>query len=294
MKETTKHFLGDILLLLVALIWGMGFIAVKIGLNNGVSTYFLLFSRFSVAGLLIIPFVFTKIRHITKKTFFIGLLLGVFMFLGFTFQTLGLSLTTTSKNAFLTGVNVIMVPYVTFVLTKKKVSYTSIFAAFLTLVGIGFLTLNDSLNINSGDLLTLVCAVMFAFHISVTSIVAKNESALVLVFLQMWTSAILSLVVSLFLKETWVLDASSTLAILYLGAFSTLLAFLLQTIGQRYAHASKAAILLSLESLFGAFFAVLIFGDTFNMRMVIGALIIFIGIYISEAGIPFTAKSLTT
>lgn len=293
MKETTRHFLGDAILLLVALIWGMGFIAVKIGLNSGVNTYVMLFLRFTVAGILILPFIFKKIRHISKRTLSIGILLGVFMFLGFAFQTLGLSLTTTSKNAFLTGVNVILVPFVTFILTRKKVSITSVSAALLTLIGIGLLTLNDTFTINLGDLLTLICAGMFAFHISITSIVAKNESALVLVFLQMWTSALLSLIVSLFLKESWSIDLASGIAILYLGAFSTLLAFLLQTIGQRYAHATKAAILLSLESLFGAFFAVIIFGDTFNIKMILGALIIFIGIYISEMGLPFVAKNPT-
>jgi len=292
MKESTKHYLGDALLLTVALIWGMGFIAVKIGLNSGVSTYFLLFSRFTVAGILVLPFVAKKLRKISKKTLLTGTLLGVFMFVGFAFQTFGLMYTTTSKNAFLTGVNVILVPFVTFLLTRKKISLSALIAAVITLIGIGFLTLDEALTINVGDLLTLVCAVMFAFHISITSVVAKNESALVLVFLQMWTAALLSLVLSLVLKETWSLDVPSTIAILYLGAFSTLLAFLLQTIGQRFAHATKAAILLSLESLFGAVFAVLIFSDALNSKMIIGAVIIFIGIYISEMGLPFMKKEL--
>lgn len=286
MKESTRHLLGDFILLAVALIWGMGFVAVKIGLNSGVDPFFLLFARFTIAGILIIPFVAKKLLHLQKKTWMVGILLGIFMCSGFAFQTFGLQYTTTSKNAFLTGVNVIIVPFITFLFTRKKLSPSAIFAAVLTLIGIGFLTLDDAIAINIGDILTLICAFLFAFHISITSIVAKNESALVLVFFQMWTGAVISFILSVALHETWSLDLNSSLAILYLGAFSTLLAFLLQTIGQRYAHATKAAILLSLESLFGAVFAILIFGDALTAKTLIGAIIIFIGIYISEMGFP--------
>lgn len=286
MKETTKHFLGDAILLSVALIWGMGFVAVKIGLNSGIEPFFLLFSRFTIAGILILPFIAKKIIHMSKKTFFTGILLGIFLCAGFAFQTFGLQYTTTSKNAFLTGVNVIIVPFITYLFTRKRLSPSAIVAAALTLIGIGFLTLDDALSINIGDILTLICAIMFAFHISITSIVAKNESAVVLVFLQMWTAAIISFILSLFLHEAWELEINSAIAVVYLGAFSTLLAFLLQTIGQRYAHATKAAILLSLESLFGAVFAILIFGDALTIKTFIGAVIIFIGIYISEMGFP--------
>lgn len=286
MKESTKHFLGDAILLSVALIWGMGFVAVKIGLNSGIEPFFLLFSRFTIAGVLILPFIAKKILHISKKTLLTGILLGIFLCAGFAFQTFGLQYTTTSKNAFLTGVNVIMVPFITYLFTRKRLSVSAVVAALLTLIGIGFLTLDDALTINLGDVLTLICAIMFAFHISITSIAAKNESAVVLVFLQMWTAAIISLILSLFLHEPWSLEVNSAIAVVYLGAFSTLLAFLLQTIGQRFAHATKAAILLSLESLFGAVFAILIFGDALTIKTLIGAIIIFIGIYISEMGFP--------
>lgn len=283
MKETTRHWFGDVLLLLVALIWGMGFIAVKIGLNSGTSPFYLLALRFSIAALILIPLQYKKIKTISTRAWQHGFILGIFLFLGFALQTIGLNYTTTSKNAFLTGVNVVIVPFFAWALTKKKVEKRALFAAFLTLLGMGLLTLNDSLSINIGDLLTIACAIMFAGHISVTSIIAKHEDPLTLVFIQMVSAALFSWIATFIFQESHTLSSASFIAILYLGVFSTLLAFVLQTIGQKYAHAAKSAILLSTESLFGAIFAVIIFKDPLSIQMVAGCLVILSAIFISES-----------
>jgi drug/metabolite transporter (DMT)-like permease len=135
---------------------------------------------------------------------------------------------------------------------------------------------------NIGDLLTLVSAVMLAFHITITGIVAKDDSSVDLVFLQMITGAILSIISTFVFKEVHVVTTTGMLVILYLGVFCTMLAFLLQTIGQRYAHATQAAMILSTESLFGPIFAILILGETLGPRLVIGGAIIFTAIFLSE------------
>ena len=283
MNRMSRHLLGDSLLLLVAIIWGIGFVAVKIGLNDGVSPFFLLALRFSVATLALLPFQIHKIKKIHSSTWKHGAILGVLMFLGFAFQTIGLNYTTTSKNAFITGVYVVLVPYISWFLTKKKVHINSILAAIMTLIGIGLLTLNDSLSINIGDFLTLICAVMFAGHIALTSKIANNEPSDTLVFIQMVTAGILSYIITFTINEPHQLTMNSSLAILYLGIFSTMIAFFLQTIGQKYAHATKSAILLSTESLFGALFAIIFFHDLFTFKMIIGAIIIFAAILMTEA-----------
>lgn len=291
MKENTKSYFGDLMLLTVAILWGFGFVAVKIGLNTGMSTYNLLFLRFVIASLALLPFQIKKLKKISAKTWKSGILLGVFLFLGFSFQTFGLAYTTTSKNAFLTGVNVIIVPFLTWVLTKKRVDIYSIASAFICLIGIGLLTLNGSLSINLGDGLTLICAVMFAAHITITSIISKNEAVDSLVFIQMITAAMLSLLCALIYHDPIVVNPSSILAILYLGLFSTMLAFFLQTLGQRYSHATKAAIILSTESLFGALLAVLFFQDLFTVQILIGCVLIFLAIILSETKLSFLQKT---
>ncbi len=287
MQEKTKHFLGDLTLLSVAIIWGFGFIAVKIGLNSGMSPFYLLFLRFTVASLVLLPFQLKKLKKISVQTWKRGSLLGFFLFLGFGLQTIGLSYTTTSKNAFLTAVNVIIVPFLAAALTKKRVDRYSVIAAFMCLMGIGFLTLNDSLAINIGDILTLLCAVVFAAHIVTTSLIAKHEAADTLVFIQMLVAAVLSYIAVIIFKEELIVNFRSGLAILYLGIFSTMLAFFLQTVGQKYAHATKAAILLSTESLFGALLAVLVFKDAFAPQMLFGCLLIFGAIILSETKLAF-------
>lgn len=290
MQKDTKSYLGDLMLLLVALIWGFGFIAVKIGLNNGMGPFFLLFLRFSVAAAILFPFQIKSLKKMSLKTWKRGCILGIFIFLGFAFQTIGLNYTTTSKNAFLTGTNVVIVPFLTWLFTKKRVDNYSILASFLCFIGIGLLTLNDSLSINIGDILTIICAIMFAAHIAITSIITKEESALTMVFIQMISGAILSLIFSLLFKESLLINSSSLVAVLYLGIFSTLIAFLLQLLGQRYSHASKAAILLSTESLFGAILAVIIFKDSFEIQMILGCIFIFCSILISETKLSFIKR----
>lgn len=289
-----KHLLGDILLLIVAIIWGMGFIAVKIGLEDGMAPFFLMFLRFFVAGLALLPLMVIRIRKVGLSQFKAalkdGILLGLFMFVGFAFQTFGLQYTTTSNNAFLTGVNVVMVPFITYFLTKKKLKIQSVFATFITLIGIGVLTQGTDIKMNLGDILTLVCALMFAFHISITSLVADKHSSKDLVFIQMMTASILSLLATFFFKESHDLTLNSSLAILYLGIFSTMLAFVLQTVGQRYAHATGAAMILSTESLFGPVFAILLLGDPLNLRIILGGLIIFVAITLSEVDLSLLKK----
>ncbi|PKM52253.1 MAG: EamA family transporter [Firmicutes bacterium HGW-Firmicutes-7] len=290
MQKNTKSYFGDLILLSVAIMWGFGFIAVKIGLNNGMSPFYLMFLRFSVAALAFLPFQITKIKNISLKTLKRGVILGTFLFFGFAFQTVGLYYTTTSKNAFLTGVNVIIVPFLTWWLTKKKVDIYSIIAAFMCLIGIGLLTLHDSLNINIGDLLTLICAIMFAAHISITSIIANEEASGTLVWIQMMVGGVLSFIFAMLFNETLVISLSSSIAILYLGLFSTFLAFFLQTVGQKYAHAAKAAILLSTESLFGALLAVIFFKDAFALNMLLGCILIFASIIVSETKLSFMIR----
>lgn len=287
MQEKTKHYLGDLMLLSVAIIWGFGFIAVKIGLNSGMSPFYLMFLRFTVGFLALLPFQIKKLNKISIQTWQRGSLLGFFLFLGFALQTIGLSYTTTSKNAFLTAVNVVIVPFLVAAITKKRVDRYSTVAAFMCLMGIGLLTLNDSFTINIGDVLTLLCAVVFAAHIVTTSLIAKHEAASTLVFIQMLVAAVLSLIAAFIFREKLILNLASGLAIIYLGLFSTMLAFFLQTVGQKYAHATKAAILLSTESLFGALLAVLVFKDPFLPQMIGGCILIFASIILSETKLSF-------
>ena len=124
-----KKYSADLGLLLVGFIWGTGFIASKIGLDDGLSPYYMMFLRAVFASILLTVIFFGEIKNIRKREVIAGILLGTFLYLGFAFQTVGLSYTTASKNAFLTAINVVIVPYLYWMFYKKRPDIFSILAA---------------------------------------------------------------------------------------------------------------------------------------------------------------------
>ena len=120
--------------------------------------------------------------------------MGAALFIGFSLQIIGLQYTTPSKNAFLTATNVVIVPFIAFLICRKKVGFRGTIGAVLAIVGVGLLSLDKDLSLGLGDGLTLICAVGFAFQIFLTSIFVKKYRASVLNFIQMCTAGILSLI----------------------------------------------------------------------------------------------------
>jgi drug/metabolite transporter (DMT)-like permease len=137
----------------------------------------------------------------------------------------GLQFTTPSKNAFLTAVNVVIVPFLGYLLLKKKLSVKSIVGSFVTLIGIALLSLTGSVgSFNLGDILTLICAVFFALQIFVTDLFVNEEETWSLMLLQMGSAAILSWI-TLFVTgdKLPVLEFKSLMPVLYLTLFKPLL-----------------------------------------------------------------------
>lgn len=221
-----------------------------------------------------------------------GAVLGIFLYLAFALQTVGLQFTTPSKNAFLTAVNVVIVPFIAFVIYKRKIDMYELMGAILAMVGVGILSLKLSAEINIGDLLTLGCAFGFAFHIFFTAKYVKDSDPVTLTLIQMLTAAIIGIIVVLFRGETsFVIEKEGMFSLLYLGIFSTTIAYLLQTVAQKMITETKAAIILSTESFWGMVFSVAILDETMTIKMVIGAILILSAIIISETKFPFLKKN---
>jgi drug/metabolite transporter (DMT)-like permease len=198
MKKKAKY-LNEILLLVVAIIWGSGFIASKIALNAGATPILMLVLRFLTASVILSIVFYKHLKLISKEDIFGGFIVGLFLFLGFIFQTIGIKYTTPSKNAFLTGVNVIIVPFICWFIYKKKPSIKSFLSTFICLIGIGLLTLDTTIGFNIGDLLTLICAVFFALHIVSNGYFSKKIHPINLTILQMYFAFIFSLFIILFI-----------------------------------------------------------------------------------------------
>jgi drug/metabolite transporter (DMT)-like permease len=285
-----QKYFGEIALTITAIIWGSGFVASAIALDH-FTPYQILAGRF-IIGTLILGVIFhKKVKNIDKSTMIKGAVLGIFLYLAFALQTVGLQYTTPSKNAFLTAVNVVIVPFIAFVMYKRKIDIYELVGAILAMIGVGVLSLKLSADINIGDLLTLGCAFGFAFHIFYTAKYVKHSDPILLTLIQMITAAIIGSIVVLFKGETSVvMEKEGVFSLLYLGVFSTTIAYLLQTVAQKMITETKAAIILSTESFWGMVFSIAILDEAMTIKMVLGAILILCAIIISETKLPFLKR----
>jgi drug/metabolite transporter (DMT)-like permease len=277
-----KTLYADLSLLLVAVVWGSGFVVTKNALDH-VTPYYLLFFRFIISTIILSVIFFKKIRKASIKDIKAGVIIGLFLFAGFAMQTVGLQYTEAGKQAFITATNVVMVPFIYWGISKKRPDKFDVAAAFLCLVGIGILSLNSNLSMGYGDFLTFLCAIMFACHISSTGYFAKESDPYVISIVQLGTAGILSFIFAILFEGTKTNIQSQTLVpILYLSLFSTMLAFLVQTVAQKYTNSTHAAIILSLEAVFGSTFAIIFLKEPFTVRFLIGCMAILISVITSE------------
>ncbi len=285
--ENKKALYADLSLLIVAIIWGSGFVVTKNALDN-MTPYYILGFRFLVSTLLLTIISFKKLKTITKKELKAGIIIGLFLFFGFATQTVGLKYTTAGKQGFITATNVVMVPFMYWMLTKKKPDIFEFFGAILCFIGIGILSLDTNLTIGYGEFLTFLCAIGFAMHIVSVGHFAKEVDPFIVSIVQLGTAAILSFIFA-FLFEPKIVQISnaSIFPILYLGVFGTMIAFLIQNIAQNHTTSTHAAIILSLEAVFGSIFALIFLKEQFTIRFLIGCLAIFVSVLASETKFKF-------
>lgn len=277
-----SKYVGEISLVITAIIWGSGFVASAVALDH-YTPYQILAGRFFI-GVLLLSMVFhKKIMTIKKSVLIKGIILGGILYIAFVLQTVGLQFTTPSKNAFLTAVNVVIVPFIGFVIYKRRLDVFELTGAVIAVIGIALLSLQFSGKVNIGDVLTLLCAFAFAFHIFYTARFVKNEDAIVLTLIQMGTAATIGFIVMLSKGElSFSLESSALMPLVYLGVFSTTIAYLLQTVAQKYVTETKAAIFLSTEALWGTLFSVILLSELLTFRMGMGAVLILVAIIIAE------------
>ena len=278
------NWVGDGLLLVTAIVWGGGFIGVVEALDT-FTPFYMIGVRFAVASLLMMLCFFKKLKSIEKRDLFPGIASGVFLFIGFAFQTVGATYLGVGKLAFLTALNVIIVPFIVWVCFKEKIKTYNLISSLVAVVGFGFLNLSQEagFSIGVGELLGIGCAIGFAGQIALLGHFASKNDPIRLAILQMITCMILGFICA-FLFETPPkgITLNSMGPVAYLGVLSTFIAFLFQTIGQKYTSASRAAILLSMESVFGILLSVIILKEVLTVSMIIGATLIFAAVIIAE------------
>ncbi|HWL25066.1 MAG TPA: DMT family transporter [Ureibacillus sp.] len=285
-----RKYIGEAMLIITAIIWGSGFVFSAVSLEY-FTPYQLLAIRFTIGVIILSSVFYKRLKKIKKSTLISGLLLGVLLYLAFLLQTVGLQYTTPSKNAFITAVNVVIVPFIAYLAYRRKIDKFELIGAFLAIIGIAFLSLQFSAEVNIGDLLTLACAFAFAYQIFYTAKFVKDEDPILLTVVQMGVAAILGWIAVVIKGDlNFTFELEGVLSTVYLGIFSTTLAYCFQTIAQKYTSETKAAIILSTEAFWGMVFSIILLSEIITTRMIVGAILILIAILISETKLAFLKK----
>ena len=292
-----KKYLPETLLMLNTVIWGATFVIIKSALTD-ISPLLFISVRFLFATIILLPFAFKIFRNINKETFLGGLLLGFLYFTGFSTQTIGLNYTTATKSAFITGTFIIFTPLFQILIERRPPSKGVIIGIFMALIGLIFLTsTGDSLlavfseinqNFNIGDFFTLICAIVFSLYLVYLDIISKKSDYKLLVFLQISVTGVCGILFSL-LFTVWEVEKvhfnfnyNLFFAILYTSVLATVLTTTIQTMYQKFVTPSIAGIILSFEPIFAAVFAFFMLNEKISNFGLIGCLLIFCGLIISE------------
>ena len=288
MKKLVKRYIAESGLLLIGILWGMGFVTVKIGLNAGMNTFYLMWLRFLGSFVLLSILFRKKIKKVSKDDLKAGVILGIIQYFGYVFQTYGAAHTTVGKNAFFTAINVIIVPYIFWMLNKKRPDIFSFSASIICLIGVGIMSLDSNLNfthLNKGDVMTIISAFFFALQVAYTGYFGRKVHPMNLVLLQMLVGGLLfagTQFATSGLREVIPLHGETLMAIIYAVVFSTAIPMLLQIYCQRLTTATRASILMSTESMFAPIFAFFVLGEIMTLRVALGAVFILFSVVVSE------------
>lgn len=266
-------------LLLTTFIWGWGFIFSKTALDAGIPPVATQMARFILASLCSVLFFRGRIVQTYKKGQWKAcFLLGTILFAAFVVQAQGLVGTTPGNSAFITTIYVVMVPFLNWGVTQKRPAGVMFLACLVALAGLAVLTLDTSggLSVSTGDLLTLVGALLFAAQIVATERVVEEIDASVLVSGQMLVAALWSVAAFLVTggQVGGMFTAKGMVSVAFLGLFSSFVCYLLQTVSQRYLSSIRAGIVLAAECLFACLFSVLLGYDALTPRIVVGGLLL--------------------
>ena len=273
---------AEVLLFSVTFVWGSTFVITK-SLLQEVSPFLYSAIRFSFASLIFGAFTFSRIRTMTRRALWQGMVLGLLLFVGFSLQTIGLQLTSASKSAFFTGMLVVFTPICQTVIERRAPKKGNIAGVVLVTLGLFLLTSPEGSSFNRGDALTLICGLLFALYIVYLDIFAKESDSEHLTVIQFFSSAILAGGACLLAEDVvWKPSPGLIGGLTYLTVFATVIALYVQTRFQKDTTPTRSAIIFSSEPVIAAGFAYVILGEVLGWAGVSGACVIVVGLLVSE------------
>lgn len=280
-----KISLSTLLLLMVAFIWGTAFVAQTTGMKSMGPVTFTGF-RLLLGGLVLLPFTYFYFNNksLNFEKIRILFLMSFALLIGALFQQIALIYTNVANVAFLTALYVPIVPFIYFVILKKPVSKYIIFASVLCITGVWFLSKNELEFGSYGDLLSIIGAFFWSFHIILIFKASElNIEPVLTAAFHIFFAGLIGVVLAFLIENPNFIDVKNgAFELIYTGILSIGLGFTLQTIAQKHLPPTNVAILLSMESVFASIAAFIILGQILETNSLIGCALILLGVIISE------------
>lgn len=282
---------GRLALLTTAVIWGSSFVILKNAID-GLGVMWVLAMRFTISAVLLLALAGKRLRSMSRASVRGSVLIGVCLAAAYIVQTYGLKYTTPGKNAFLTTTYCVMVPFLAWLVYKRKPGLHNVAAAVLCVAGIGFVALDAGFGeVNTGDVLTIFSGVFYALQIILMEQYISGCDSLSVSAVEFSTAAVICLVGTFAFEGTPVIPASGQIfAVLYLAVMCTALCFFLQAWGMKYTPSSTAAMIMTLEAVFGTIFSVILYHEQVTLRLLAGFALIFVAVVLSETGTELLKK----
>ena len=301
-RNCSLSHLASLALFAAAFIWGTSFVIMK-DVSDRLPPSLVLAIRFTIACLVLSLISVKRFKKLDKSYIFSGILIGAMLFSAYLVQTYGLIGTTPGKNAFLTASYCIITPFLFWAVSKRRPDRYHILSAFVCLFGILLISVDFSseklLSVALGDVLTLICGFFYAAHIVAIATTANDKDPMLITILQFGVAAVLSWLIygglSLFGHASVSLEGADigglAVQLLYLACACTAATLFLQNFGQKYAHPTGAAVILTFEAVFGALFSLLLGREEgFGFTRAAGFVLVFLAVVISETKLSFLKK----
>ena len=275
MQENHKY---NIYMVIATIFFGMTYVLTKICLNYSTELHIISF-RFLIAFVVSLIFLQRKIFPIKIKEILYSLILSVLLFMVFITMTIGVKYTTATNASFLISLSVIFIPFFSWIFNKEKPKKSIFVVLIIAVVGIMLLTLDKNLEFHIGDILCLICSLLFSFHVLITERFVKNNNPITLGVLQFGGVALLSFLVQYPIEKfTLPKNEKFWISLMILSVFCTALAYIIQTVSQKKLSSTLIGLILSLEPIFSGIFGYFILNEYLSPQQYIGAFLLLISI----------------
>jgi drug/metabolite transporter (DMT)-like permease len=264
-------------LLAVAASWGMAFVVMKDPIEKQSVNSFL-FTRFAVAVLAMLALQPKVLKKLNREIVTKGFIAGIFLGSGYIFQTLGLKIAGAAITGFVTGLYVVATPLIAWIVLRHRINGYTWACVALATIGLALLSLHGW-SVGYGEFLVLISAIAFGAHIVTLGHWSNGLDSYAMTIIQLATCALMTGAISLSQGYSAPINTSGWLVVFYTAVMCTAIAFVVQTWSQAHMSPTKVAVILTMEVVFAAIFAVIFGGETLTLQALLGGVLVVIAMF---------------